>query len=79
MARFAASLAIAQAPVRSGALRAASVALRVMSVASAATAATPTVKVAAGALRGIPRDAALERAIAGLALTLSGLLLHHIS
>jgi hypothetical protein len=39
---------------------------------------TLTAKIAAGALRGIPRDAALERVIAGLALTISGLLLHPI-
>ncbi len=78
MARFAASLAIARAPVRSGALRAASVALRVRFVASTATAATMTTGIAARTLRSVPRDAALKRVIAGLALTLSSLLLRHI-
>ncbi len=57
---FAASLAIAQAPVRSKALRAAYVALRVVSaMATIATAATMTVKIAAMILRSIPRDVSL--------------------
>ncbi len=78
MAQFATSLAIARAPVRSGALRAISVGFWVVTVASAATAGTLTTKIATGMLWGIQRHAALERVIAGLVLTLSSLLLHLI-
>ncbi len=49
-------------------MRATSVALRVVSVATAAMAATPTAKIAAGALPGVPYNAALEQVIMGLAL-----------
>jgi hypothetical protein len=52
--------------------------MRVVSVAFAATAVTPTTNLAVGALGGILRNAALERDITGLALTLSGPLLHPI-
>ncbi len=73
---FVASLVVARAPVLSGALRAASVAVRVVSaVTIAATATTMTAKTSARMLRGVLRDAALQQVIAGLVLTLSGLLL----
>ncbi len=78
MARFVTSLAIPWAPVCSEALCTASVILRVVTVASAATAATLTAKIAAGALRGLPRNTVLEQVITGLALTLFGLFLHLI-
>jgi hypothetical protein len=69
MARFAASFAVAQVLVCSRALRAASVALRLMSaVATTATAATMTAKAAARMLRGVLCDAALQWLIAGFAL-----------
>ncbi len=79
MARFAASLAVARVLVHSRALCAASVNFRVVStVATVATATTITAKTTARTLRGVLRDVALHQVIAGLALTISGLLLRLI-
>lgn len=61
MARLAVEHAIAQAPVRSRALCATSVALRVVSaVATGSTATTMTVITSARTLRDVLRDAALQ-------------------
>jgi hypothetical protein len=77
VARFAIGLAISWAPVRSRALPAASVALRVVSAMAIAAMTTSMIaKTTARMLRRIPHDTALQWFIAGLALTLSDLLLH---